>query len=331
MKKKRIFISLALIASFSLASCDNDNTGSVTIDRGTTDASPSTIVLPEEVVGTGSTKPSGIDPVEVEPIDTPANSYESKIVGEYKLLQANSGIGYKFLGWYNGDKLISTSDSFKVLLSEADYITPKFELAPGFEYLEFTSTDTECVVTGLKEGCPIDYTLPEGITEIANGAFEYANICFLTLPKSLKKIGNFAFSNSGIVRVTFNSVPEIGEGLFAKVMSIGSGGLFPIGYIGMVGDPVDYSNVPSHQYQNDLDLEVFMNVDTAEITENFANAMQNICTPIESLADSYYSLIDDYLFEIYEGGVRLDRYYGEDTNLVLPDGPDDLISYCIYD
>lgn len=342
MKKKKIFVSLALLASFSLASCVKDNSTTTTTsnqgtninendhDRGSVDNSPSNITLPEEVIDFyKNNSEKTIKPVDVKPDDSPVDSYASEIVGEYKLLQANSGIGYKFIGWYNGDNLISTSDSFKVLISDADYVSPKFEIAPGFEYLEFKSTDTECIVLGLKEGCPIDLTLPEGVTEIAEDAFSYANICFLTLPKTLKKINNYAFANSGIVRVTFNSVPEVGVGVFNRYIIPSGMIITPI--IGPISpDPVEDTSVPGHVYNNDLGIEVYLNGDL-EVNQDFIDAMQN-CYPIQSLDNSGYLLVDDYLFENYEAGYwRLDRYYGDDTNLVLPDATDAIPSYELYE
>ena len=154
-------------------------------------------------------------------------------------------------------------------------------------------------VLGLKEGCPIDLTLPEGVTEIAEDAFSYANVCFLTLPKTLKKINNYAFANSGIVRVTFNSVPEVGVGVFNRYIIPSGMVLIPIS--GPISpDPVEDTIVPGHVYNNDLSIEVYLNGDL-QVNQDFIDAMQN-CYPIQSLDNSGYLLVDDYLFENYEAG-----------------------------
>ena len=205
MKKKKIFLlTLAMVASFGLASCGNEKTNETnnenkeTVtekDRGVEDKSKSDIKLPD--VGfeeENNPNPSGGEkPIDDKPnydeipevvttdeviavddgdyIEVEAGSASLDITDSGKYLYASPNIGYNFLGWFLGDECISTESYFKAD-KDAEKLAAKFEVKEEFKDLIFTSTETECVLTGVKDTAPIDLVLPEGITKIATEAFK---------------------------------------------------------------------------------------------------------------------------------------------------------------
>ena len=324
MKKNKILISLALMASFGLASCDNKQADSVKLikDRGSVDNTPSTIEIPEEL--RPSHNPNPVIDNELE--DVPADAYDVEVVGEYKVLTASSGIGFDFVGWFKGDKCVSTNVTYKALLTEADSIEPKFEVKKGFEYFVFDSNETDCVIKEIKDNCPLDLTVPEGVTEIGSYAFSNSNCCFVTLPKSLKKLNDYAFSNSQIVRLTFNSIPEVGEYLFVDTLVDNSNNQGGSGLIPYIGPVINSLGVPI-AYGTSIRREVYLN-GSFEYNEDFAYAFMDTVF-LESLADSVYALNTDYLFEFNEDEWRLSKYLGKEKEITLPASTAKIAEYYI--
>lgn len=329
MKKRKIFIGLAMIAStlFTLSSCGSveENTDNSTItgssqsniaqsssapqssankkDRGSIDLNPESITLPEELIASSGTGESGSQSEIIEEPEIPDNAVDEQIVDEYKLLSAKKGIGYKFLGWYIDDKLFSKNENIKILLSEADNVYPKFEIDEAFKYFEFQSTEDECIITGLKEGYPYDLIVPEGVTEIAKNAFSDTNVCFITFPSTLNKLDGASLAGNYIVRYTFNSIPEILGNVFYTPIATSSPYLIPVSVV---------------DYFPEIIIDSSLNT-----TVDFDNEFE-FCKYIDSIDDSAYFLVEDYLFELNQGELRLDKYLGNEKEITLPDLDEDL-------
>ncbi|MBO5416274.1 MAG: leucine-rich repeat protein [Clostridia bacterium] len=93
--------------------------------------------------------------------------------GQSVTATATPNLGYSFIGWYDGEDMVSEDMeyTFTITLSDRAYEArweEKSEMAP----FVFTSTADTCVITGLKDGDATEIYLPSFVTEIADRAFE---------------------------------------------------------------------------------------------------------------------------------------------------------------
>ena len=224
--KKRILLTLALIATITLAACGKkqdttqaptttSNNNQVVVDgrdRGELDNSLPKIELPDVIINNnnGTTYEANDEQISLgngDYVETNAGSGASETVEGLKFLTATVNIGYEFLGWYNGDKLVSTQLKY-TCKNEDENLTAKFKVKDEFECFEFTSTETECTITGLKDNYPTNLVVPEGVTVIGDGAFKNSKVVNVTLPSTLEALGHSTFSYSKISTLTFKNVPE---------------------------------------------------------------------------------------------------------------------------
>ncbi len=327
MKKKHILLALAMVASMSLVSCGEeknpvDNPVEVKAhDRGTKDDSESNIVLPDVIIP--KKEEENVEP-EPEPVVTPEPEPEPEEVnadetisfdegneivtdagtGRFEeledggeLLYATTNIGYEFLGWYSGNKLLSTNTIYKN--NDDINVTAKYKLKDEFKYFEFTSTETECVITGIKDENPLDLVIPEGVTRIDDYAFKYLKAYFVTLPQSLNSIGYNAFTDSLVYKLTLNGIPAL----------------------------VDYDAF-YNSYINEIYLPEDI-LESEEINEKFAHDNYTILYK-HSNDESIFAIKDDFLFSYWEGEWSVIRYAGDSKDIVFPDGDDVITEYGVY-
>lgn len=306
MKKKRIYLALAMIATLGLASCDNEielkpiNSGETNNEtsfnkRGNKDDSESKIELPDVLFEKEEEEPKKEEIIEIvgsDTIETDAGSGKAIELGDIRYLTANVNIGYDFEGWYLGDELLSKDLTYKCELDGNVYA--KFTLKNEFKYLEFESNDTTCVVTGLKEGAPYDLVIPEGVTKIASEAFKGAKIGLLTLPESLDEIGNHAFALSKLIGIKFNNIPSI------------------------LGENIDY------------------NSDIREILYPEGEEIQSIADSLYRGGNYYYFTIDqsfsytilgDFVMTYDEGDWCAIRYLSDSKDVIFPEGNKEIKEY----
>ena len=323
--KKKILLTLAAFAAFAaLTACektnvttkqtttevvtttaDNNNSNELTNnhDRGTIDNSLPKIDLPDvlfpkdEVEQTLDATDESISLGDGDYVETNAGSGLSETVEGERYLTATVNVGYNFLGWYLGDKLLSTELKYKCKDGE-NGVEAKFALKEEFKYLEFTSSETECVVTGLKENCPAVLVIPEGVTEIAENAFRGAYLTNVTLPESLTTIGERAFYYSKLTSLTFKKVPNPSN----------------IGW-----DVVDGTNLKVVVVPNDY-------TETEYLIENVLSR-SNVYGIKNS--DTNYHIANDFVFHLDEGEWDLIAYTGDSKNIVLPEADDVVSSYYI--
>lgn len=110
--------------------------------------------------------------------------------GQTVTLSATPFDNYTFEGWYKGDNLVSTANtySFKYAAStEATTFTAKFnEIA----------TITDGIFVKLNDRTLTDYTIPDGVTGIADWAFSSCDkLTTLNLPDSALNVKDSAFRN----------------------------------------------------------------------------------------------------------------------------------------
>ncbi len=301
MKKRHIFLGLALIASFSLTSCtkQESNTSSSETevsaykDRGSEDTGTETIDIPDVLKNNTNESDTYLVKHQLEQSDgsyetiytetltelvdgktnavakeytgfTPLafeqqefkNDGSTEVVIQYKLitysvklsngdfggcvagegeysiynkvasLVAKPYIGYDFVGWYDGDKLLSETKEYDIEITDDMNISAKFQVNDEFKCYEFESDLTTCTIKKFNNTYTKKYNavfVPEGVTTILDSAFYESNVGFLTLPSTLKTVEANAFgycnylikitdySNAEFSRYAFNGVDTVIE------------------------------------------------------------------------------------------------------------------------
>lgn len=127
-------------------------------------------------------------------------------------------LGYDFLGWYNGDTLLSTERSYTLKIPANDLlITAKLAVKEEMKIFEFYSTPDSCMimidrrygksitnvvipdyVTDIYsfKNCPFleNIVIPNSVTSIVSGAFNGCSaLANITIPDSVTNIGINAF------------------------------------------------------------------------------------------------------------------------------------------
>ena len=101
--------------------------------------------------------------------------------GEYVSLGATEYEGYEFLGWYSGERLISTESSLSLVV-EYDLVA-RFGINTKLQNLELEFTDDGCILVGIKDKTVKEIFIPDYVTEIRAGVlYGCSNLERLTLP-----------------------------------------------------------------------------------------------------------------------------------------------------
>lgn len=165
-------------------------------------------------------------------------SYES---GTSVTLEAFVNKGYDFLGWYEGDKLISKKEYYNFTLEKDVLYTAKFAVRPDMAIFDFTSDTERCIIKSIEDksiseivipNCVTDInenafarlkqltsvTLPDSLQTIGDNAFiSCAKLKSISIPDSVTSIGDYAFYNSGLESVDISGgIRYMGESVFAS-------------------------------------------------------------------------------------------------------------------
>ena len=329
--KKKILLTLAMFATFTMAACGNkaiepttttDNTtttNDVVVvdehDRGQLDNSLPKIELPDVLFNNNGNnnnqKPDDIEQTldvsdesislgDGDYVETNAGSGQSEMIGNERFLTATVNIGYDFEGWWLGDKLLSLQLQYKCNEGE-NGVEAKFSIKEAFKPFEFTSDDVNCTITGLKEDYPKDLVIPEGVTSIADKAFYNSNIVILTLPSSLKGIGDEAFKNTLLNSLTINNIDlTLGENIAEDT------------YLYEVFVPDKTANLDSlcSAFGVDPDRLWLRNIEEG---------------PSDLIVVGDYSFYYDTDYEEW----ILSKYVGDKKDVVLPSATTGIPSYCV--
>ena len=100
----------------------------------------------------------------------------TQVNGNYRFgneftLAATTNLGYTWLGWYEGEKLICETEQFTFKAEKDVTYTAKFAVKEEIASFIFTSTPTVCSITGIKDTTVTKITIPDYVTSISQGAF----------------------------------------------------------------------------------------------------------------------------------------------------------------
>lgn len=130
---------------------------------------------------------------------------------------SSSNIGYTFNGWYIDGELVSSENEYSHEIVEDVVISAKYSVAEEMKNFEFTSTETTCEITGIKDRTVQKVIIPYGVTSIGVNAFyDCSYLERIVIPETVTNIGGYAFYNcSSLERIVIpENVTNIGEYAF---------------------------------------------------------------------------------------------------------------------
>ncbi len=110
---------------------------------------------------------------------------------------ATEYLGCEFLGWYNGEELLSIAKEYTFTIE--NNVTAKFKVKDEMSNFNFSSSVDKCNITGLKKTVS-EIIIPNYVTSIGKRAFYgCSGLTSVTIPNGVTSIGGGAFYNcSGI-------------------------------------------------------------------------------------------------------------------------------------
>ena len=105
-------------------------------------------------------------------------------------------LGCEFLGWYNGEELLSTAKEYTFTI--VNNVTAKFKVKAEMSNFNFNSSVDTCNITGVKNKTVSEIIIPDYVTSIGSNALRGCNsLASITLPF----IGASRTANSGYDKV----------------------------------------------------------------------------------------------------------------------------------
>ena len=128
---------------------------------------------------------------------------------------ATEYLGCEFIGWFNGEKLLSTEKEYSFMVEYN--VTAEFKVKKEMLNLSFISSVDTCHVTGVNDKTVSEIIIPDYITSIGENAFQNCSkLTSITIPDSVTSIGERAFYGCrGLTNATIpDSVTAIGSFAF---------------------------------------------------------------------------------------------------------------------
>ncbi|MBE7083555.1 MAG: hypothetical protein E7373_03000 [Clostridiales bacterium] len=114
--------------------------------------------------------------------------------GEKILLEPINYLGYDFVGWYSGDKVLCEDLMYNVMIVEDLIVELKFVKKQEMEKYDFSSTETSCKIIKLTDTNLKEAVVPDYVTCIGHDAFSGCSILSeITIGKNVTSIENYAF------------------------------------------------------------------------------------------------------------------------------------------
>ena len=106
---------------------------------------------------------------------------------------ATEYLGCEFLGWYNGEELLSIEKEYTFTVEYN--VTAKFKIKDEMSNFNFNFSVDTCNITGLKDKTVFEIIIPDFVTSIGDGAFSRCSgLTSVTIGNSVTSIGRDAFS-----------------------------------------------------------------------------------------------------------------------------------------
>lgn len=113
-------------------------------------------------------------------------------------VEATTKAGYTFVGWYNGETLLDSNLTYTFTMpAESVTYTAKWCVATEMFNFNFTVSESDFIITGIKDNTVTSIVIPNYVTVIGDNAFSNCyDLNEITIPDSVITIGNSAFSGS---------------------------------------------------------------------------------------------------------------------------------------
>ena len=107
---------------------------------------------------------------------------------------ATEYLGCEFLGWYNGEELLSTAREYTFTIK--NNVTAKFKVKDEMSNFNFNSSVDTCNITGVKDKTIKSAVIPDYVTSIGERAFDgCSDLTSVTIGNGVTSIGNSAFQD----------------------------------------------------------------------------------------------------------------------------------------
>ncbi len=206
-----------------------------------------------------------------------------------------TSLGYKFMGWYNGDALLTTEFTyiFNMPAQNVTY-TAIWGVVDEMSNFEFSSTATTCSISDVKDKSVTEIVIPDYVTRIESFAIiNCKNIKTINIPASVTRIEGSAFAGcTALETVTFaenSKLSTISSGAFQRCTSLKT-----------ITVPNSVTSIGSGAFNSCTSLE--------SITLPFVGGSK------KSATDTYQYPFG-YIFgtSSYDGGIETTQYYYADS------------------
>ena len=133
-------------------------------------------------------------------------------VGDSLTITASTNLGYEFLGWYDGYKMVSDKATFTFAMpNTTKALVAKYKVADEMENFVFSSDQTSCIINGIKNKNITGIVVPNYVTRIGNSSFSgCSKLTSVTIGSGVTNIGSSVLDNctelTSIVVVDGNTI-----------------------------------------------------------------------------------------------------------------------------